>query len=565
MWLLAVSVAASSPKAANEFGTSSDWREIARQRVMRAVQPREEVQPDAPAIRPGRPATELVETWADGLRVDSQRAEKHMRKLFTHVLGEDKVAVLSRLRLTELTASVWVSAMLCVALVGGMLLHVRAPSNKKEEQPEVSVSQLALLCSFRLYGGLLVMTWLPYVLVKESAHFWPEHKTLFMGVCKLTMGLSMAFAPVFGYLNDRTKHPWGRRRVWFVGGVSCVIVGILLAAFSSSYQGSGWIYVLTVVLWMFGESAADSSAEALVPDLCAPKDFNAAASVRTVTFCLGALGGCIAIILLAAVGARHQWFYVIYLLMVGLTAPWTIKYAVPKEDEGEECAETEASMLQACYGSVLNISDEFRTICAAVALFTASLSGNCFLFWFLSDVVGVQPRYIALHFGILSIVFFVGALLSSAGLSFVVLPAIPTAKVFMLIYAFLDLLQPATVLFGTSTSAHLSLLYLLCFAKGLLFGGCNNLMQSAVWGAIPLAWRGGIGSVSRMMAFVAVCRCVAAGVGNLLAGVVLDLSARHSHSDLYPLGGFVAVHGLCSLCAVAAVMVLGGPVKQSLD
>jgi hypothetical protein len=32
---------------------------------------------------------------------------------------------------------------------------------------------------------------------------------------------------------------------------------------------------------MLGEAAADSSSEALVPDLCTPKDFGAAAAVRT--------------------------------------------------------------------------------------------------------------------------------------------------------------------------------------------------------------------------------------------------------------------------------------------
>lgn len=515
----------------------------------------------------GTPWNELFETWAQGLRVSFVRAKDTTKKAIEAVVGQEQMRQLEyKFRnWTEIAICIGVAICLCLVLVGGMVCHVaRRPTAQARRVGLYSIAELSLMTSFRFYGGLLVMSWLPFLLVHESKRFWPAHKTLFMGICKAMMGVAMGLSPIFGYLNDRTQHRWGRRRFWFLCGVTAVCVAIVVAALSSAYNWPAWVYVLTVIVWMLGESAADSTAEALVPDLCTPHDYNAAAAVRSVSSFLGSLVGCILIILLSILQLDHHWLYVTYLLAVGLTAPWTIMYAVPKETE-METAQTELRMERSldsvfyqCYWKVLNASTAFRNICASVFLFTFSMSSACYLFWFLADVINVDETNTPLHFGSLAITFFAGACGFSFCMSLLMLPEVKSAQVMIFMYAVLDMCQPAAVLMGSSMSAKLGYIYILAFLRGCLFGGVNNLMQTLVWDAIPAEWKAGVGATSRMMAFVAVCRCVAAGLGNLIAGMVLDWSTAWSTEEgKYPVVGFVALHFMCAAAGLCSVWTVG--------
>ena len=40
-----------------------------------------------------------------------------------------------------------------------------------------------------------------------------------MGLGKLILAAAMCMCPIFGLMNDQTLHKWGRRRLWFSGGV----------------------------------------------------------------------------------------------------------------------------------------------------------------------------------------------------------------------------------------------------------------------------------------------------------------------------------------------------------
>merc|ERR1719408_833093 len=111
-----------------------------------------------------------------------------------------------------------------------------------------------------------------------------------MGVGKLILAFAMILCPVFGLLNDQTVHPWGRRRSWFIGGIGLLMVGILGCAWASE-QKAPTVYLLATTVWCLGEALAESTTEALVPDLVSGEDWLVAASVRGILFMLGGFVG----------------------------------------------------------------------------------------------------------------------------------------------------------------------------------------------------------------------------------------------------------------------------------
>lgn len=467
-----------------------------------------------------------------------------------------------------------------------------------------SAKELVGLCCFRFYSGLLMCTWLPFVLAEEGAMLMPMHESMFMGIGKLILACAMVLCPIFGLLNDQTVHPWGRRRAWFIWGIGLLMIGIVGCAWASE-QKSPYVYLIATTIWCFGEALAETTTEALVPDLVSVEDYLRAASARGILFMLGGFCGYGAIIVQATVvRANQSVFYMYYLVVIFITAPFVVAYATPNEAEikaiddyvarenargraeheplvgdlreqvpGDqqavsdiEAAERSKSYFQRCYVECLNASPEFRLTSLATFTLAMSCTGMMFILLIVRDVVGLHDAaQIEYHMAAGSLVLLSSAVLMSLLIGVIGIDSQRQTAVLLVFCVFFTLSEfaIACVIFIPTQHGRLVFLYGVGAVKGAAFGGIYNIMQPVTWEFIPEMWRSGTGSVSRAMSWISVCRSVGVGVGNFIGGFILDFAKTHSAvamaPEAYPLSGYIGLFiftGSSSIVTILTILYL---------
>lgn len=465
-----------------------------------------------------------------------------------------------------------------------------------------SAKELVGLCCFRFYSGLLMCTWLPFVLAEEGTLLMPMHESMFMGIGKLILACAMVLCPIFGLLNDQTVHPWGRRRAWFIWGIGLLMIGIVGCAWASE-QKSPYAYLFATTIWCFGEALAETTTESLVPDLVSGEDYLRAASARGILFMLGGFVGYGAIIVQATVvRANQSVFYMYYLVVIFITAPFVIAYATPNEAEiksiddyverenarlrreqqeplvgdlaeqvpGDaeavsdiEAAERSKSYFQRCYIECLNASPEFRLTSLATFTLAMSCTGMMFILLIVRDVVGLHDAaQIEYHMAAGSLVLLSCAVIVSLLIGLIGIDSQKQVAVLLVFCVFFTLSEfsMACVIFIPTQHGRLVFLYGVAAVKGAAFGGIYNIMQPVTWEFIPEMWRSGTGSVSRAMSWISVCRSVGVGVGNFVGGFILDFAKTHSavasSPEAYPLSGYIGLFVFTGSSSVVTILTI---------
>ena len=127
------------------------------------------------------------------------------------------------------------------------------------------------------YGVGMFGTSIPINLIKGSMlYFYVEllgmDATVFAGVYAIYGILDAIDNPVFGYLSDRTRSRWGRRKPYLVVG-SLVLLGAMIALFS--VPGSVAASATSLVIWFavfailseMADSLINANYGALLPEL----------------------------------------------------------------------------------------------------------------------------------------------------------------------------------------------------------------------------------------------------------------------------------------------------------
>lgn len=88
--------------------------------------------------------------------------------------------------------------------------------------------------------------------------------------------LAMVIQPLAGALSDRTTTPWGRRRIWIVGGTVVSIGFLAVMARSQTLLGLALGYILLQI----ASNAAHGPAQALIPDLVPAERHGLASGIK---------------------------------------------------------------------------------------------------------------------------------------------------------------------------------------------------------------------------------------------------------------------------------------------
>lgn len=475
-----------------------------------------------------------------------------------------------------------------------------AERSKPREKMEWSTLGLVALTSYRFYTGFLSASWLPYLLAMEGADLWKENQSLFMGVAKLIYGLTILTNPLFGLLGDRAvrlSHGVGRR-LFLRCGVAISALGILGCVMADRYHNF-YLFVAGILLWRIGEALNDVTAEALVPELVPQSQYAVASAAKATSFLLG---GVFAYILLMVMTDYHYtWLYWAYtggMLIFALPCQLLLSDDGPLQSTAALAREPFLQTLQKAYVAPAFIDGYFPQLCLGVFVFSFGTSPMFFLLLMIRDLVGIDNQVqLQESFSTSSIIFFIAAAAatvvgglsdkrqmpeeqeqsetSTAGIKdpLVLIRRVNCVMYVGVAYAVVALALPVVCLFEQHQT-RMWIFYVFALLLGSAFGSGFARFQDITWQLIPP----GV-DVANAMGFNIMCRLFGVGVGNFIAGVVLEFYMIPEQVDWYlqphskslplyrPMGYIV----MCTFCAAVSVFSswimsrIANGVKLSLD
>jgi len=453
----------------------------------------------------------------------------------------------------------------------------KRPKTSVAEPPEWSIFAMICLTAYRFYTGFLSATWLPYLLAMEGQDLWDSKQSLFMGLAKLIYGVTILLNPVFGLIGDQAvsvSHGVGRRLFVRIGG-SIAAIGIYICILSAK-QHAFLSFLAGIFIWRLGEALNDVTTEAIVPEMIPQKQYGIASSIKASSFLLGGLLGYSLLIIFAKV--HYGWLYYAYLFGMftcAIPSLMMLDNDVPLDNPSRRLnQESFSHSLARAYIAPSQYKGGFPRACLAVFVFSLGTSPMFFLLLIIRDVVGVtEPVELQRVFSVVSLVFFLSAALFS------VLSGIAPKRIAqlcsstgdepselesrlsrgktlagaMLILAVVLIFIPCLAFFELRKSRIIGF-YALAAVFGAAFGAAFSTFQDLTWQLLPPN-----ANFANAMGFNIMCRLFGLGLGNFVAGIILDISyAQMGAPDdplmVYKPGGYAV---MCGCCFVATITSCG--------
>lgn len=478
-------------------------------------------------------------------------------------------------------------------------MGVKAPVRFQapEERPLWSNLEIVGLTSYRFYTGFLSATWLPYLLAMEGVDLYGDQQSVLMGEAKLIYGVTILMNPVFGIIGDhvaRKSHGAGRR-LFLCLGMSIAALGMFVCLLSDTDHGRQK-FLLGILLWRIGDCSCDVTTEALVPELVPQKQFQLASSIKASGFLVGGVLGYA--MLLGFTDWHYTWLYYAYLIgMVTCAIPSLMllsKDHPPGLKPKRQAPEGLVAAITQAYLVPLSFAGGFPLACLAVMVFGLGTCPIFFMLLMVRDVVGIRvPGEQQRHFSAASIVFFscaaissvLGGLASKGGQAeetstdspphhagatgeVVSLPPPRDPKrdlshriwilmCWVIVFAVSELLMPCIVLLQDMWSRTVAF-YALSALSGACFGASFTRFQDCTWDILPAG-----ANVANAMGFNVMCRLFGVGLGNFIAGIILDqfpdtnLYPGGSHEGYMPMGYVILCTGSGLLILVSGALITG--------
>lgn len=485
----------------------------------------------------------------------------------------------------------------------------RRPSAAMSERSvadRMSIVVIVLLTSYRFFTGFLNATWMSFLVAKEGAHVAGERQAFFMAGAKLIFGGTILLNPILGLANDRLSlvSHWMGRSFFLLAGISCCSLGMLLCKTAGDEQDVSK-YMLGCTIWMLGEAMADTTTEAIVPELVPAQQFDLASSIRSLHFIFGGMLGFVAIINHRS-EQSYAWLYAWYFILMQVCAITTIavmqgRTSVSTRSERVGQEPIRSSVLRA-YVAPLEYSRSFSISCLALGLFSLGSAVMFFTLLMVRDLVGITDVARQQEvFGLQSIQFLTFAAISSfaVGVSaestksqtdasgtqamqkdssnILVLQGstgssedkvqedsgeqdkAPSSSYFDKSARAIDMKLLFGGMFAFALSAVLIpcasiprqeqervwAFYMISGALGASFGAVYARFQSILWLLLPAN-----ADFANALGFAAVCKVFGCGVGNFFAGFVLDAFRVQG------IGGPIQVSGYIIMCLLSSIMIV---------
>ncbi|KAF2070467.1 hypothetical protein CYY_008208 [Polysphondylium violaceum] len=225
------------------------------------------------------------------------------------------------------------------------------------------------------------------------------------------MFINLISTPIFGYLSDNTRTPFGKRRPYILIGTVIMLMFLALAATFDSPQDSmpGFIIVLTGL--QFGQGIAGGAFSGIIPDMVHATQAGIASGWLGVAFSIGLLiGTLLSGNLLYVDGVvRTWWLYGAAMAFLGVST--VVSLIFMNEDTYDDW-----SMDGTVKGFVMSLylpcSTYFNFYWVLITRFFNTMGIYmifAFLYYFAQDVIGVTDLKISTIIVIVLVVFSVPA------------------------------------------------------------------------------------------------------------------------------------------------------------
>jgi len=443
------------------------------------------------------------------------------------------------------------------------------------------------LTLYRFYTGFLSATWLPYLLAMEGAELWSDNQALFMAVSKLIYGLSILFTPIFGIFGDRMAEMSLAvgRRFFIKAGVIVASIGIFLCHWSAP-RGHFFLFLIGVLVWRVGEGLNDVTTEAICPEVLPKTQFELSSSIKAVQFLVGGVAGYG---MLAGVSNWHySWLYQAYLILMFATCIPPL-FLISKEAPKARPKNTPSALsqpltmkyLRDAYTRPSTYRGGFPRAVASIFLYSFGAAPPFFLLLMLRDLVGMDDyATLQMHFSFISIDFFLAAAVAAALNALTApkkaQPGAPIAEVkegspaaleakerkkrsfritalSIIAFGWICFAMPFVHMFHTHNS-RMQAFYIVAALLGTSFGSVYARFQDCQWQLLPKNVE-----TANAMGFSTTAKLLGAGLGNFVAGLILDLFQSHVKMQAGSDGrttNLIAYHisGYHVLCTVSALL-----------
>ncbi|CAJ1450160.1 unnamed protein product [Effrenium voratum] len=414
-----------------------------------------------------------------------------------------------------------------------------------------SVFSVSCLLAYRLYTGFNTATWLPYLLAREGEELWFDDQAAFMGVAKLIYGGTMLLNPLMGLFGDYlVLHSHGLGRRFFLRiGVLMAASGIMICMLSDAQHNFYW-FMFGILTWRLGECMNDVTMEALAPEMVPVSQYSMASAVKGGLFLMGGVLGYV--MLMFSVHVRFTWLYSAYLafmLICSMPALFILRESVTMRESSNIRrlqSKTSFDYLTHAYLAPARLPGGFSLACLSVFVFALGTAPMFFLLLMVRDLVGIKNQVLQQReFSYLSVTFFlfsvVAAVFSSADGS--QHPArdgrvhhnkdepglYGRARKLIIAVAAFGLLAIAIPFMTFFHAVQIRMLYFFVIAIffGFCFGAAYVRFQDLTWVLVPESsdW-------ANTMGFNVMCRNAGIGLGNFLAGIILNLFAMQGYTEV---------------------------------
>jgi len=363
----------------------------------------------------------------------------------------------------------------------------------------------------------------------QLADLDPAHKVRDFGLVNGVAGIAALVAlPVFGALCDRTRSPFGRRRVWVAAGLVVYVAGLLLTGAAEDWRGvaGGWLVA------QLGMYAAMAGLTATIADQV-PAEHRGAVSAAV--YGPQALGIVVGLGLVAGLGEDAGYPALAVLLLLA-ALPWLLR---ARDSPAVGRPQSLGAALRAGWAAPTRHPDYAWAFAGRLLVNLGNALGTTYLLYFLTDGLRVADPEGSLL--VLTVVYLLATLAATWG-GGVLSDRTGRRRVFVAGAAVLQALACAVLVAVPSWPSALVAGLLL----GAGYGAYTSVDQALVTQVLPDA-RTVAGDLGVMNVAVVVPQALAP----LLASLVI--AELGGYDVLFTLAGVVTVLGALSVARIRTV------------